>query len=310
METLMSNKRSWGARLVCGWMRLHGLLPLGLHRFQARILAFLTERVFRYRREVVTENLLHSFPNKTDAELAAIRHHFYRHFADVFTEAIWYGGRRGKKGRERLHRSHLVEFTNPEEFNRLMALSGQVMIMSAHTGNWELVFGIPAFSYGEPLNLKVPLFEVTYRRLSNAVSDQVVAYHRVAALEDLGFAGYVESDSVKTYVHAHREPGRTFLMITDQYPYGGRRGMEVEFMHRKTYTMSAAAKLAVRYDMATAYLRCECREEGGYRMTLVPLSEHAGGEDPAALMQRYYRLLEQDLEAQPWNYLWTHRRWK
>jgi KDO2-lipid IV(A) lauroyltransferase len=146
--------------------------------------------------------------------------------------------------------------------------------------------------------------------LSNAVSDQVVAHNRLAVLEGLGFEGYVESYDVKRYIHEHRDPGRAFLMITDQYPYGGRRGLEVEFLHQKTYTMSAAAALAVQYDMAAVYVRFECREGGGYRMTLIPVSEHAAGEDPAALMQRYYRLLEQDLEAQPWNYLWTHRRWK
>ncbi len=27
-------------------------------------------------------------------------------------------------------------------------------------------------------------------------------------------------------------------------------------------------------------------------------------------MRRYYKLLEADIEAQPWNYLWTHNRWK
>ena len=48
----------------------------------------------------------------------------------------------------------------------------------------------------------------------------------------------------------------------------------------------------------------------GYRMTIVPICEHAAGEDPLDLMQRYFRLLQEDLECQPWNYLWTHKRWK
>ena len=28
------------------------------------------------------------------------------------------------------------------------------------------------------------------------------------------------------------------------------------------------------------------------------------------LMEKYYKLLEQDIIEQPWSYLWTHRRWK
>ena len=45
-------------------------------------------------------------------------------------------------------------------------------------------------------------------------------------------------------------------------------------------------------------------------MTVVPLSDRAAGENPVELMQRYYRLLEEDIQKQPWNYLWTHKRWK
>ena len=303
-------KRSFCARLLCGWMRLHGLLPLSVHRFWARILAFFVEKVFRYRRDVVMVNLSRSFPDKSYREISDISHRFYLHFAEVITEAVWFGGRRGRKGRERLHKSHLVEMANPGELNRLLAGSGQVMLMFAHTGNWELVTGLLNYSYGEKLDLEARGLEITYRRLSNNVSDQAVAYNRMAMLADLGFDGFVESFAVKQYICEHRDPGRAFLLITDQYPYGGKGHVEVSFMNRKTLTMSAAAALAVQFDMAAVYMRYECREDGGYRMTLVPISEHAGGEDPSDLMQRYYRLLEQDLTAQPWNYLWTHRRWK
>ena len=29
-----------------------------------------------------------------------------------------------------------------------------------------------------------------------------------------------------------------------------------------------------------------------------------------AIMEKYYTLLEEDINAQPWNYLWSHKRWK
>lgn len=303
-------RRSFGARILCFWMRLHGLLPLKIHHFWARILAFFVEKVFRYRRDVVMTNLSRSFPDKPYEEITGICSRFYLHFAEVFTESVWFGGRRGSKGRERLRKSRLVEFSNPGELNRLLDSSGQVMLMFAHTGNWELVTGLLNYSYGEKLNLDPNDLEITYRRLSDKISDQAIAYNRMAMLDDLGYDGYVESFDVKQYICEHREPGRAFLLITDQYPYGGKNHAEVTFMHRRTPTMSAAATLAVKFDMAAAYMRYECLPGDGYRITLVPICEHAGGEDPSDIMQRYYRLLEQDLEAQPWNYLWTHKRWK
>ena len=45
-------------------------------------------------------------------------------------------------------------------------------------------------------------------------------------------------------------------------------------------------------------------------MSVVPLSDNASAEKPDDIMKRYYKLLEEDLQAQPWNYLWTHKRWK
>ena len=31
---------------------------------------------------------------------------------------------------------------------------------------------------------------------------------------------------------------------------------------------------------------------------------------PGEGMDRDYSLLQKDIEAQPWNYLWSHKRWK
>jgi KDO2-lipid IV(A) lauroyltransferase len=81
-------------------------------------------------------------------------------------------------------------------------------------------------------------------------------------------------------------------------------------MGQETVTMTGAAALACKLDMAVAYLRFECREDGGYRMTLVPLADHAGSHTPEELIGTYYKMLDEDLQRQPWNYLWTHKRWK
>jgi len=106
--------------------------------------------------------------------------------------------------------------------------------------------------------------------------------------------------------------GRKFgySFITDQSPYTDMKHPVVEFMHQPTQMMTGATALASKLGMAVVYLRYECREEGGYRMTFVPISDNAKGEDPVKLMERYYALLQEDLEKQPWNYLWTHKRWK
>ena len=308
----MENKRTLGVRIVGGLLRLQGSLPLRWHYRLAGFLAWLVGKVFRYRNSVILINLARCFPEKTYEEIVQIRDQFYRHFARTIAEMVWFGACRGKKGRERLRRSHIVEISNVAEMNRVIDKAGQFVILQSHTGNWELMGGIYEYAYSEPAHLSPDAFAVTYMALHSKLWDQVMAENRAAPVCDLGFEGYVETSSVLRFVLSRR--GRkqyAYVFNTDQYPYiGNGARTEVDFMGQKTVTMTGAAALASKLDMAVFYLRFECREEGGYRMTFVPMEEHAGGKDPAAIMQAYYRLLEEDLRKQPWNYLWTHKRWK
>ena len=291
-------------------LHLLGRLPLWHHRLWGRVLGFLMGPVLGYRKAVVMENLTNSFPDKSPREIRAVARAFYRHLATIFTEMLWFGACRGEKGRERLHRSHIVEITNPEVLNRLYEGAGQLMILQAHTGNWELIGGIRNYSYGPPLSITPEAFAVSYLRVRSPFWNEVMAQNRTAPVADLGFTGYVEAGDILRYVLKHKGIPYGYSFITDQHPYNRLQHLSVDFMHQKTLTMTSAAALAVKLDMAVVFLRYRCRPGGGYTMTFVPLSEHAGGDNPEDLMREYYRLLEEDLNAQPWNYLWSHKRWK
>ncbi len=307
----MEEKRSFGVRTVEAFLRLKGRLPLRYHYGWARILAWLTGKVFHYRRDVVMANLARSFPEMKYDQLKETADRFYRHFANTIVEMIWFSACRGPKGRERLRQSHIVEITNPDEMNRLYRGARQLMILEAHTGNWELFGGILNYSYGTPLDTRADAIAVTYNKLESALWNQVMADNRTGPVADLGFDGYVETYEVLRYVLARREQKFTYSFIADQYPYNHNMPHPtVDFLHRKTLAMSGGATLACKLDMAVAFLRFRCREDGGYTMTFVPICDHAAGMDPQAILQRYYSLLEEDLQAQPWNYLWTHKRWK
>ena len=306
----MDTKRSFKVWLAGGFLRLLGRLPLGWHRFWARVLAWLLQRVLRYRTQIVSTNLARSFPEKSYEALEDIQNRFYRHFAATFTEMIWFGACRGPKGRERLHRSHIVEFTNPEELNRLVAAAPQLMLLEAHTGNWELIGGINLYSYTEPMDITPQTVTVAYHGIYDKVWAQVMADGRTAPVRDQDFQGYVHTDSILRYALSHRHDKRCYIMITDQYPYMHNGSLTVEFMHQRTRSMDGAAALACKLGMSCGYLRYRCREDGGYTLTVIPLADNASETTPEALMKRYYQLLEEDLHAQPWNYLWSHKRWK
>ena len=307
----MENKKSIGTWLMEGLLNLSGSLPLGYHRWWARRIAHLMHGILHYRQDVVMANLARSFPEMSYEDLKANAKRFYLHFANTLTEMIWFGACKGEKGRKRLHDSHIVEITNPEELNRLYGGARQLMILQSHTGNWELIGGITNYSYGAPLDIRPDAFAVTYMKIQSPLWNRLMADNRTAPVQDQGFDGYVENYNILRFALSHKDQKFGYSFITDQYPYiRGHRYPKVEFMHQDTLTMTAPASLACKLEMAVAYLRFECLEEGGYRMTFVPICENAKEQDPEIIMKQYYSLLEQDLNAQPWNYLWTHKRWK
>lgn len=296
--------------LAQGTLRLLGRLPLSFHHGMARFLGWLMRNVVRYRVDVVRDNLEKSFPEKSATEINQILKKFYNHFGNILTETLWFGSCRGDKGRKRLKDSHIVEISNPEVLNRLFRERKQVMIMQSHAGNWELIGGILNYTYTEPLEINTHTFAITYLPLHNKFWDSFMGENRQAPVADMDFPGYVPSQQIARVVFSNRDKHFCYSFITDQFPYGPNRKYSLRFMNRDTVIMPGAATVAARTDMAVLFLSFQCREYGGYKMTFVPITEHAGSMDPLDITAKYFNLLEEDIKAQPWNYLWTHRRWK
>lgn len=296
--------------IVRFFLRLLSWLPLRLHYVLGRLLAFLAEKVFRYRVHDVTVNLSRSFPDKKYAELKDIRHRFYRHFGDVLAETVWFGGLRGGR---RLHHRRLVELENPEELNRMFESAPGVMVLMSHAGNWELIGGIASYVYNDgPVCFNEQNFCVVYLRQSSRMWDRILRTNRTAPLKDRRrFPGYIESRDIVRYVHEHRDEKKIYNFITDQSPYFDSPGHpEVTFMHQNCRTMKGAADIARKYGMAVCYLSMRSEGRGHYRMKYVPVCDDPASLTSLQIMEKYYSLLEEDIQAQPWNYLWTHRRWK
>ncbi|MBQ2229229.1 MAG: lysophospholipid acyltransferase family protein [Bacteroidales bacterium] len=289
---------------------LLALLPLKLHYALSRLLAFLAEKIFRYRVGVVKQNLSCSFPGKEAKEIKQIQHRFYRHLADVIAETIWFGGCRKP---ERLRRSHLVEMVNPEEINRLYSIAPSVMVLMSHAGNWELIGGIGSYDYtGNPTCVQEDTFCVVYLKQSTPGWDEFLKRNRTAPLLDSeGYPGYLESRQVVRYVFEHKDDKKIYNFITDQHPYFKAKDfLRVTFLHRECESMKGAAELARRFGMAVCYMSMPVESRGHYKIKYIPICENASERSADDIMREFYRLLEADIEAQPWNYLWTHNRWK
>lgn len=289
-------------------MRLFGILPLKIHYFNARWLAWLLRNVIGYRRDEVLINLTSSFPEKEYNELKQISKDFYLHFAELIVETIWFGSCRNP---ERLRKARIMEIANPALLNELYDKYPSVMVMYSHTGNWELYGGIASYNYTDlPMSIREDNFCVVYRKLSSRMWDEILRKNRFAPLLDRdGFPGYIESKALPRYVFSHKDEKKIYNVNTDQRPYyDAPRYVECDFLHHRIHTMSAAAALAAKFGLPVVYLNMNRTRQGHYLLEYTTICENAGEMQVEEIMQHFFSMLEADIRRNPANYLWTHRR--
>lgn len=305
----MYHMENIGKFLLKTLLRIFGLLPLKVHYAIAHIIAWIAESIIGYRRDDVAINLGKSFPEKYYDDVTRIRKDFYLHFADIVVETIWFGA----SNANRLRKQRIVEIVNPEVIAHLYEVAPSVVVMYSHCGNWELYGGIENYNYKDtPTHIREDNFCVVYKKMSSKLWDSIMAENRCAPLRDpKGFQGYLESNDVVRYIFNHRGEKKIYNFNTDQSPYQNSvANMDIEFMHQLTQTMTAAAVLASKFGMAVAYMNMRPEHRGHYLLEYTPICEDASRMSPEEIMGRYYELLEKDINALPYNYLWTHRRWK
>jgi len=305
------SKLHTGTKVFLALFRPIQRLPLGFHYFWGRCFSWLCEKLVRYRRDDVMINLARSFPGKNYWELYAIAHQFYGHLGEIFAEAIWFGGNHHRPGR--CHRQKIVESVNGEELFEAFKLNPNVMLLDSHFGNWELT-GAFFESFYDKYENNVPIKEdnicPVYKRLSNRFWDEFFHANRTACQSD-DYDGYTESLQVMRFAVRHRNDVMLYIFPTDQFPYGNAARCDIpSFMNQPTKAMIGGASLAHKIGMPVFYQSVDRVERGRYVQTFKKICDDASKLEPAQVMERYYALLQEDIERNPSNYLWTHRRWK
>lgn len=300
--------KSVGYHIIHTVTRPLAVLPLGFHRAAGRFVGWFAGSVIRYRRETVLSNLRRAFPEKSQEEILDICNRFYRHFGTIVGEALWYGG----GSLERVVRSRIVELENVGLLNSLYDSSDSIFVLMGHTGNWELTAGYVNYAYGTPLHADENDLSMVYRKLSSRAWDEFLNGNRLRHIKDKEhYDGVVETFSIMRYILRHKSDKKIYNFITDQYPYAKTdKTPKITFFGTQTYTMDGAAGLAHKLGLPVLYLGMPQTEDGNYRMSFSLITEDASSMEPAEIMQAFYDKLEEDLRLQPWNYLWTHRRWK
>ena len=282
-----------GYHIVKGWVDFLSVHPYWLLYLKSDFYYLMTYHVVRYRRKVVRQNLLRSFPDKSHKEIKAIEKHFYRNLCDLFLEApkMMRMGPEGYRKR--------ITFTNTELIAQLEEKQRNIFFAIPHSGNWEW-FGklIPELSHNMGL--------AVYKRVQNPVFEQLMLYMRTKDCD----LEMVESNSVLRRLVQLRDTLTAVLMMADQTSFGRDTDYWTDFLHQDTCWFTGIERIAKKLDYAVVFVDMKRQGRGRYEVSFDLVADNPKEMEDGALMEQYVRRVERFIEENPDNWLWSHRRWK
>lgn len=269
------------------------LLPL-------RILYVLSDFIFlllyyfpSYRRKIVMENLVNSFPEKTLEEIKEIEKKFYRHLSDIFVETFKIMHMRLKEQRRRL------TYSNLEIIDRLREENRDIVGLLGHYNNWEWPTLLPEYTKYKSL--------IIYKPLQNKYFDSFMNRQRSKDGMILTPMSHILREIIK---YRQKKINTLSIFISDQTPAKKDIQFRMPFLNQDTPVFTGAEKIATKYDMAVVFFNIQKIKRGYYNLDVELLFEHAAGLPQHTITKAFNRRLEEVIREKPEYWIWSHRRWK
>ena len=248
--------------------------------------------VLRYRRGVIMDNLRRSFPDKSEKELRKICRGTYRNLTEQIVNMI---SQSGVSDKTLMHR---MKVTNAEQVRKQIGNRSAIML-TAHFGPWEA---------GSTVSLVVPdqTFVAVYHKLTNTVVDELmkrIRTHTNVELVDM-------KRTMRHFVDNKDKRPMAMGLIADQNPVLRANMHWYKFLHQWTAFFEGGEVLALKYNLPVYYFSPRRISAGHYEGTFTLIYDGEEQVEPYTITERYVRLLENDINAHPEMWMWSHRRWK
>jgi len=266
-------------------------LPYRLLYILSDILYLLIYKVFRYRKKVVLNNLMNSFPNLTNKEVFNLSDKFYKHFSDLILEII--------KGftisSEQLKKRLLV--VNPELCNTYFSSKQSVFFVGGHFNNWEITSqALPKYITHNCIGI--------YKPLKNKFLDLKILESRSKHGTQL-----VTMSKVKKSIIKNKLP-HVVMFASDQNPSSTKNAIWVNFLNQETAVQYGVEKYANEFNCPVIYVSVNKVKRGYYEVSLHLITDKPRTLKEGQITKKFTKLLENDICRNPEYWLWTHKRWK
>lgn len=269
---------------------LISLLPLWILYGLSDFIFFILYYITGYRKNVVFDNLRNAFPDKYEEEVKVIVRRFYRSFCDQWIETIKLMSISEKKLNKHFG-------GNWEVFEYFNALNKNVYVLLGHNFNWE--WGSVATQWN-----CAQTFAGIYLSQSNKTFERLMLYIRRRS-----GAVLIPAQSMNEAFRSLQNKTHIIGFMADQTP-ANNMVKWISFMHRPAPFFLAPEKAARRQGAAVVFAAIRKMKRGYYNINFQIVTEDASASKPGSITEDYVVRLEKQLQDQPENWLWTHRRWK
>ncbi len=241
--------------------------------------------------KTATRNLMRTFPEKTDAEIAAIVKNMWDNLGRTMFEYPHLDRFRfdGPKANVEVIRGELLE--------QLRDDGKPGIFCSGHFANWE-VLALSAINIGIPIHL-------VYRAPNNPYVAKVF-HHRQVGHGELIPKG---AEGARLAIKLLNEGGHLGMLVDQKM----NDGITVPFFGRDAMTAPALAQFALKYDLPVLPVQIERVEGINFRITCyppIPIRKTENRQsDIHAAMTNVNKIIETWIKKNPAQWLWVHNRW-
>lgn len=250
--------------------------------------------VFRFRRDIVLDNIRQAFgDDHSEEQIQAIARGFYRNLGMTLMEFLAF---------PRLDAEDIIglaDIEGQEHLDTVVAAGQGGLLVSGHFGNWELL-GARVVASGHKVHFIV-------KSQTNARVDQVQNDIRGR----VGIGIIRSGSNIKEMILALRQ--REFIgLLADQD--AGKDGVFTSFLGRQASVFRGTAYLAWKLKCPIVTGHILRLDNGKHRVVVEPPVFPDPQWDEETAVQRLTEIHVQRLEAAvrkaPELYFWLHRRWK
>ncbi|MFA8300382.1 MAG: lysophospholipid acyltransferase family protein [Hyphomicrobiales bacterium] len=273
---------------------LISLLPFFLLHVLSEFMYILTYYIIGYRKKIVKENIKNSFPDIPKSLHLILVKSYYQHLCDLIVEIIKVPG----MTREQLKKR--VRINNRELLDKIYSQNKSVLVTTGHIGNWEWagsMIGISSAFKGMAV----------VKPISNKFIEN---FFNKGIRQNFYPTEVINFKSTYRALIKHRDKSTLTVIAADQTPTKSEIGYQTKFMNQDTGFFVGVEKMAKALDLAVVYMNTKKVGRSKYEIDLKLITENPKDTGQFEITKNYISCLERSILEQPYNWLWSHKRWK